>query len=114
MHAGRHSCEGLAEGNPEELNEEDNEQVEPSTVQTCGSLSEPDRIHHQNPVSHCADNREWDFRNELRESEDLRSIDPTMGLTNESPCRKISTKVTDTDNGKTYSGSTATMAAAET
>lgn len=58
MHSRRDSRDGLAKSNTEKLDKEDHEQVEPSTIQTCGSLSKPDRINHENPVSYSADGGE--------------------------------------------------------
>jgi hypothetical protein len=73
----------LCKRNAKELRKYNREQLEPRSVEPSGSSPKPDRVNHQDPVHDRADDRVGDLRQELRDGEDFRRVELTVGLSDE-------------------------------
>ena len=78
--------EELCKCDTEKFRKYDHEQLEPCSVESCGSTSKPDRINHQDPVHDGADDRVGDLRQDLRDGEDFGRVESTVRFSNECGC----------------------------
>jgi len=83
LNGGREGADELCERDTEELDEDDDEELESGSVETCSALTESDGVDHQNPVHDGTENGVWNLGNQLSNGEGLGGVDATVILADE-------------------------------
>lgn len=79
----RNGTDELRKRDTEKLDEDEDEELEPSSVDTCSTLTESDRVDHQDPVQNGAEDRVRDLGDQLGDGERLGRVDPAVVFPNE-------------------------------
>ena len=74
------SCAG---GDSKEFDEDEDEELESGSVETCSALTESDGVNHKDPVQDGAENGVWNLGDQLGDGERLGRVDTTVMLANE-------------------------------
>ena len=83
LNGGRDGADELRKGDTEELDKDYDEELEAGPIETRSTLSEPDRVGHQDPVQDTTENGVRNLSDQLGNGERLGGVDATVVLADE-------------------------------